>query len=168
MTPVDIVMSQSILYYNLNVIPDVPPLTLIGHEICKLPIVGSGGLTVLYNQSYLAKFESQYTTSGFNGGTVTGILLVLYYNGMMNSQPSLKDVDEYNAYFIPSTKQIGGARITVISILCHTYCSISTNEWTPISFNNVTFRTQTGGHLEELPYLKYGENIYLNIFELCC
>ena len=168
MTTVNIVMSHSTLYYNLNFIPDVPSLTLIGNEICKLPIIVSGGLTVLFNQSYVAKFKSQYTTAGYNGGTVTGYLLVLFYNGMMNSHFSLKNVDEYNGYIIPSTKQIGGACITIISILCHTCYLISINEWTPIAFNNVTFGTQTGGYLEELPYLKYGEDIYLNVFELCC
>ena len=168
MTPVNVVLSQSTLSYNFNFIPDVPPLTLIGHEICTLPIVGAGGLTVLYNQSYVAKFETQNTTFGYNSGTVTGVLLVLFYNGMMNSQFSLKDVDEYNGGIMPTTKQIGGLCITVISILCHTcYLINTTNVWTPITFNNVK-TVQIAYFNIEMPYIKYDQGIYVNIFELCC
>ena len=48
----------SILYCHSS--SDVALLTLIGHEIRKILIVSAGGLTVLYNQLYVAKFEGQY------------------------------------------------------------------------------------------------------------
>ena len=52
-------LSQFNLRFNLNIIPNVPPLTLIGHDICSLPVVSAGGLTVLFNQSFLARLSSQ-------------------------------------------------------------------------------------------------------------
>ena len=55
MAPVNVILSQCNLQLNFNILPNVPPLTLIGHDTCSLPVVGAGGLTVLFNQSFLAK-----------------------------------------------------------------------------------------------------------------
>ena len=143
MVPVNVILSQSNLRFNFNIIPNVPPLTLIGHDICNLPVVGAGGLTVLFNQSFLARFSSQNTKIGFdfgNGGTVSGNILVIFYNGMVNSQLSLTDTEIFDGYLLPSTNQIGGACLTIISTLCQTCPFISTKQlpvWTPISLYNV-------------------------------
>ena len=61
----------SILYCHSS--SDVALLTLIGHEIRKSPIVSASGLTVLYiyNQFYVAKFESQYNSFTYNSKTVS-------------------------------------------------------------------------------------------------
>ena len=118
-------------------------MTLIGHDICSLPVVGAGGLTVLFNQSFLARFLSQNTQIGYvfgNSGTVTGNILVIFYNGIVNSQLSLTDTDIFNGYLLPSTNQLGGACFTIISTLCQ-ICPFSSKKelpvWTPVSLNNV-------------------------------
>ena len=72
MAPVNVILSHYNLQWNLNIIPNIPPLTLIGHDICSLPLVGAGGLTVLFNQSFLARLSSQSGVFSSNGGTVTG------------------------------------------------------------------------------------------------
>ena len=59
-----IIWHLSILYCHSLL--DVVLLTLIGYEIRKIPIVSSGGLTVLYNQLYVTKFESQYYSFVYN------------------------------------------------------------------------------------------------------
>ena len=175
MVPVNVILSQSNLRFNFNIIPNVPPLTLIGHDICSLPVVGAGGLTVLFNQSFLARFLSQNSQIGFdlgNGGTVSGNLLVIFYNGMVNSQLSLTDTEIFNGYLLPTTNQIGGACLTIISTLCRTCPFISTKQlpvWTPISLYNVqivacNFITHMA---TEFTHVKYGGGLYLNIFEFC-
>ena len=50
---------------------------LIGDDICSLPVVGAAGLTVLFNQSFLARFLSVSGYWSRNGGTVTGNILVM-------------------------------------------------------------------------------------------
>ena len=175
MAPVNVILSQSDLRQNFNIIPNVPPLTLIGHDICSLPVVGAGGLTVLFNQSFLAKFSSQSTEIGYgfgNGGTVTGNILVIFYNGMVNSQLSLTDINIFNGILLPTTNQIGGACLTIISTFCQTCSFSSTKElpvWTPISLNNV-YILGCGGPsslASEVNYVKYGGGFYLNILEFC-
>ena len=172
MAPVNVILSHFNLRFNLNIIPNVPPLTLIGHDICSLPVVGAGGLTVLFNQSFLARLSSQSGNIFTNGGTVTGNILVIFYNGMVNSQLSLTDTDIFTGYLLPSTNQIGGACLTIISTLCQT-CPFSSNKelpvWVPISLNNVNIvdcGSQTNSAIE-LTHMKYGGGIYLNIFEFC-
>ena len=175
MAPVNVILSQSNLQANFNIIPNVPPLTLIGHNICSLPIFGAGGLTVLFNQSFLARFSSQSTQIGHgfgNGGTVTGNILVIFYNGMVNSQLSLKDTDILNGYLLSTTNQLGGACFTIISTLCQTCPLNSTKElpvWTPISLNNVQIvACESGSHMATaFTHVKYGGGIYLNIFRFC-
>ena len=89
MTPVNVVLLQLQLIYNHNIIPNVPLLRLIGHDdIRTLPVVGVGGLTVLYNQSYVARFDTQYTSFTLCSGTNAGSLLV-FYNSMLNFELSL-------------------------------------------------------------------------------
>ena len=121
MAPVNVILSQFNLQFNFNIIPNVPPLTLIGHDICSLPVVGAGGLTVLFNQSFLARFRSQNTLIGYglgNGGTVSGNMFVIFYNDMINSPLSLTDTNIFNGYLLPTPNQIGGSCLTVISTLC--------------------------------------------------
>ena len=175
MAPVNVILSHSDLQFNFNNIPNVPPLTLIGHDICSLPVVGAGGLTVLFNQSFLARFSSQSTQIGYgvgNGGTVSGNILVIFYNGMVNSQLSLRDTDIFNGILLSPTNQIGGACLTIISTLCQTCPFISTKElpvWTPISLNDVHMvgcGFATNMATEEI-FIKYGGGFYLNIFEFC-
>ena len=175
MAPVNVILSDSNLRFNFNNIPNVPPLTLIGHDICSLPVVGAGGLTVLFNQSFLARFSSQSTHIGYgvgNGGTVTGNILVIFYNGMVNSQLSLTDTDIFNGILLSSTNQIGGACLTIISTLCQTCPFISTKElpvWTPISLKDVHMvgcGFASNMATEEM-FIKYGGGFYLNIFEFC-
>ena len=175
MAPVNVILAQSNLRFNFNVIPNVPPLTLIGHDICNLRVVGAGGLTVLFNQSFLARFLSQNTKIGFdlgNGGTVSGNILVIFYNGMVNSQLSLTDTNIFNGYLLPTTNQIGGACLTIISTLCQT-CPFSSKKefpvWTPISLNNVQIVACESGtdKATVFTHVKYGGGIYLNIFEFC-
>ena len=175
MAPVNVILSQSNLQFNFNIIPNVPPLTLIGHAICSLPVVGAGGLTVLFNQSFLARFSSQSTQIGYglgNGGTVSGNTLVIFYNGMVNSQLLLTDTDIFNGILLPSTNQIGGACLTIISTLCQTCPFSSTKElpvWAPISLNNVNIVScgSSSSMASEVTYVKYGGGFYLNIFEFC-
>ena len=58
MAPVNVVLSQSkYLYYNLHFIPDVFLFTLMQHVIHKIPIGGTDGLIVLYDQSCVAKMK---------------------------------------------------------------------------------------------------------------
>ena len=139
MAPVNVILSQSDLRLNFNIIPNVPPLTLIGHDICSLPVVGAGGLTVLFNQSFLAKISSESGCGLGNGGTVSGNILVIFYNGMVNSQLSLTDTDIFSGRLHPTTNQLGGACLTIISTLCQT-CPFSSKKelpvWTPISLKN--------------------------------
>ena len=59
-----IIWHLSILYCHSSL--EVVLLTLIGHEIRKIPIVSAGGLTVLYNQLYVAKFKGQYNSFAYN------------------------------------------------------------------------------------------------------
>ena len=175
MAPVNVILSQSNLQFNFNIIPNVLPLTLIGHDICNLPVAGAGGLTVLFNRSFLAKFSSQSTQIGYgvgNGGTITGNILVIFYNGMVSSRLSLTDIDIFNGNLLPSTNQIGGACLTIISTLCQTCSFSSTKElpvWIPISLNNVHIvACETGTNLAtELTPVIYGGGFYLNIFEFC-
>ena len=138
-------------------------------------MVGAGGLTVLFNQSFLARFISQNTQIGFdlgNGGTVSGNILVIFYNGMVNSQLSLTNTNILNGILLPATNQSGGACLTIISTLCQK-CSFNGTKclsvWTPISLNNVqivacNFETGPG---REFNHVKYGGGFYLNIFEFC-
>ena len=175
MITVNVILSQSYLQFNFNIIPNVPPLTLTGQDICSLPVVGAGGVTVLFNQSFLARFSSQSTIIGDdygNGGTISGNMLVIFYNGMVNSQLSLTNTYIFNGILLPATNQSGGACLTIISTLCQT-CSFNGTKclsvWTPISLNNVqivacNFGTSSG---TEFNHVKYGGGFYLNIFEFC-
>ena len=172
MEPVNFILSHYNLELNLNNIPNVPPLTLIGHDICNFPVIGAGGLTVLFNQSFLARFSSQSGNCSDNGGTVIGNILVIFYNGIVNSQLSLTDTDIFGGYLLPSTNQIGGGCLTIISTLCQTCPFSSTKElpvWTPISLNNVDLHHCGSGPstANEFTHLKYGGGFYLNIFEFC-
>ena len=175
MVPINVILSQSYFELNFNIIPNVPPLTLIGHDICSLPVVGAGGLTVLFNQSFLARFSSQSTQIGDffgNGGTVTGNMLVLFYNGMINSQLLLTDTKIFSGILLPTTNQLGGACLTIISTLCQTCPFSSTKElpvWTPIFLNDVHIVACGTGRAKasEVTYVKYGGGFYLNIFEFC-
>ena len=172
MAPVNVILSHFNLQFNLNNIPNVPPLTLIGHDICSLPVVGAGSLTVLFNQSFLARFSSQTGNCSDSVGTITGNILVIFYNGMANSQLSLTDTVISSGYLLPSTNQVGGGCLTVISTLCQTCPFINTKElpvWTPISLNNVQI-FGCGSIFKaalELTHMKYGGGVYLNIFEFC-
>ena len=175
MAPVNVILSQSFLQFNFNIIPNVPSLTLIGHDICSLSVVGAGGLTVLFNQSFLARFSSLSTQIGLdigNGGTVSGNILAIFYNGMVNSQLSLTDIDIFDGYLLPLTNQIGGACLTIISTLCQICPFSSTKElpvWTPISSNNVQI-VGCGSETDmatEFSHVKYGGGFYLNVFEFC-
>ena len=156
MAPVNVILSQTYLRFNFNVIPNVPPLTLIGHDICSLPVVSADGLTVLYNQSFLARFSSQSTQIGDffgNVGTVSGNILVIFYNGMINSQLSLTDTEIFSGYLLPTTNQIGGACLTIISTLFQT-CSFSSSKefpiWTPIALNNIyTVSCESGTNCQQ-------------------
>ena len=172
MASVNVILSQFNLQSNFNIIPNVPSLTLIGHDICSLPVVGAGGLTVLFNQSFLAKISSESGCGLGNGGTVSGNILVIFYNGMVNSQLSLTDTDIFDGYLFPATNQLGGACLTIISTLCQTCPFSSTKElpaWTPISFNNVDIVGCGSGTIvaKELTHIKYGGGFYLNILEFC-
>ena len=174
MAPVNVILSQSTLQLNFNIIPNVPPLTLIGHDICSLPVVGAGGVTVLFNQSFLARFSSQSTQIGDygsgNGGTVTGNMLVLFYNGMINSQLLLTDTDVFSGRLHPSTNQIGGACLTIISTLCQ-ICPFSNTKDLPAPiFLNKVYILDCGSSTSvasDNTYVKYGGGFYLNIFEFC-
>ena len=172
MAPVSVILSHVNLQYNLNIIPNVPPLTLIGHDICSFPVVGAGSLTVLFNQSFLARFSSQSSDCSDTYGAITGNILVIFYNGMANSQLSLKDTVISTGYRLHSTNQIGGGCLTIISTLCQTCPFNSTKEfpvWTPISLNNVQIVScgSISAAAIELTHMKYGGGIYLNIFEFC-
>ena len=169
MAPVNIILSQSYLRLNFNIIPNVPPLTLIGHDICSLPLVGAGGLTVLFNQSFLARFSSQSGDCSDTYGAITGNILVIFYNGMVYSQLLLTDTDIFNGVLLPSTNQIGGTCLTIISTLCQTCPFISNKELpvrTPISLKNVEIVSCGSGTkmATKFSHIKYGEGFYLNIF----
>ena len=56
--------------------------------------------------------------SGFSSGTVAGGILVIFYNGMMNSQLLLKDIELISGELDLSSNQTGGAYIAVFSVKC--------------------------------------------------
>ena len=169
MTPVNVVLSQSQLSFNYNVILGVPSLTPIGHEICTLPIVGAGGLTVLYNQSYVAACKNQGTSYTSCSGTIAGISFVLFLNGMMNSQLLLEDSKGIAGNLIFTTNQTDGAGIAVISAKCGECLNNLKLLLKPIILNNVTL--VACGDYEYSVFknspLQYGGSFYLNIFEYC-
>ena len=170
MACVNVVLLQTQLSNNRNIIPNIPPLTLIKQGICTLPIFGAGSLTVLFNQSFEARFMSQgKIQSVFNSGTVAGGLLVIFYNGMMNSQLWLENIKLISVELDRSSNQTGGAGIAVFSVKCGE-CLIN-KSWisNPIRLNGLLL-SSCGDSLSSIfdnSPLKYGGCFYLNIFYNC-
>ena len=127
MAPVNVILTQSYLRKRFNIILNVHLLILIGHDICSLPVVGAGGLTVLFNQSFLARFSTQSAQIGYglgNVGTVTGNI---FYNGIANSQLSLTVTNIYllDIFFLQLIKFV--VDVLLLSQLCvkHVLLSVS-------------------------------------------
>ena len=170
MAPAKMILAQSQFYDNINIIPNIPPLTLIKQGICTLPIFGAGLLTVLFNQSFEARFMSQGKVhSGFSSGTVAGGILVIFYNGMMNSQLLLKDIELISGELDLSSNQTGGAYIAVFSVKCGECLINKSLISNPISFENLLLLhcgDSVSSIFDNSP-LKYGGCFYLNIFDNC-
>ena len=87
---VTVQLINSVFKSNYNVISGIPPLEDIGPNICYLPLIGAGGLSLLFNQSYKVTFLCLGNLVWYCGGTIAGNMLILYTNGMYNSQAIIK------------------------------------------------------------------------------
>ena len=169
MAPVKVVLSQTQFHFNVNIIPNIPPLTFIRHDICILPLLGAGSLTVLFNQSFEARFTSQgKIPSDYSSGTVTGGVLVIFYNGMMNSQLWLKNINLTSVELDKTSNQTGGAGIAVLSVKCG-QCVINKSILNPLIFENLKllFCGDSLSSIFDNSPIKYGGCFYINIFENC-
>ena len=166
---VQVILKETILQRNINIIPNIPPLSsLRKYEACQLPVVGAAGLTVIFAQTdYTANFTTTQTTlSDFNLGSVAGGLLILFLNDMKKSHVSIKNTIFYDVNSIPDTNQVAGSGIAIHSFNCGK-CSSGTLDsprLLPIYLETVYIRDNGGYRLQTL---KYGGMFYMDIHESC-
>ena len=78
-----VILRETIVQVNFNNIPNIPTLSsLKEYEACQLPVVGAGGLTVIFTQTdYIANFTTTQSTIGdISCGSVAGGMLILFLN----------------------------------------------------------------------------------------
>ena len=83
---VNIELVKITIRFSFNIIHDIPPLE-VKTNLCKLPLIGAAGLSVLFNQSYKAGYVCKESTIGDGcGGTIAGNVFILYTNSTYNSK----------------------------------------------------------------------------------
>uniref|UniRef100_A0A1X7V0E5 TRP C-terminal domain-containing protein n=1 Tax=Amphimedon queenslandica TaxID=400682 RepID=A0A1X7V0E5_AMPQE len=138
-------------------------------EFCRLPLLGSGGITIIFNQTFGASFTSTDTILDVCAGSIAGSSLILYYNGMFNSRVSFFSIDAFNLIHMPDSLQEGGNGIAVYSFLCGQCPVTETSLYkTPLLIKD-SFVRGTGSYdaVIKRSHTKYSSNLFLNIFEAC-
>ena len=163
---------NSVFKSNYNVISGIPPLQDIGPNICYLPLIGAGGLSLLFNQSYKVTFLCLGNLVWYCGGTIAGNMLILYTNGMYNSQAIIKRGFISHGFLIPRRNaEVIGSGITVLSVLCGTCPAVSNSKrtWVPLNIkkSTVTWSGSNEFHVIKSGRVHYGGGIYLNIMDAC-
>ena len=169
-TPSEVNFTNSTVRANGNIIQNIPPLNLIPHhQFCRLPLLGSGGVTIIFNQTFGASFTSNDTILDLCWGSVAGSSLILYYNGMFNSRVLFSFIDAFNSIQMPAFLQEGGNGIAVYSFLCG-QCPITETSLykTPLQIKDSKLRGM-GPYDARIKHshTKYSSNLFLNIFEAC-
>ena len=166
---------NSILNISFNMILGIPPLNDIGPNICYLPLIGAGGLSLLFNQSYNVTFSSLGNLVSLTGGTVAGNMLILYTNGMYNSQAIIAHSFIAHGILInrknTEMNQKIGSGITVFSFLCGTCHAVHDNNNTmiPLSIirSTVAWSGSNNFKIIKSNRVYYGGGMYLNIINIC-
>ena len=171
--PVIIELVKITIRFSFNIIHDIPPLEGVETNLCKLPLIGAAGLSVLFSQSYEAGYVCKESTIGDGcGGTIAGNVFILYTNGMYNSKIVIANTHITGGYIVPNWRdskmnQEGGSGINVISVVC-SICGIINGTWSPLNILKSyiagdgsvdSFSTKSNIH--------YGGGIYLNILDFC-
>ena len=172
-----------VVNYSFNVIHGIPPLEDIGPKVCYLPLIGAAGLSLLFNQSYKVTFLcgggktslGNTCTLAFCHGTVAGNMLILYTNGMYNSQTiiahSLIAHGFLNKWRNSEMSQVIGSGITVLSVLCGTCHAVHNynSTWIPLNImkSTVAWNGNNGYKYIKSNRVHYGGGIYLNILDAC-
>ena len=158
---------------GFNVILNIPPLEEAGANLCQLPLIGAAGLSLIFNQSYMASFVCNTCISYFCGGTVAGNMLILYTNGMYNSQVTIVNSLFTNGFLISGglSNQVGGSGITVLSISCGACNNSNSGSWIPLKVTETHIKSAALGFRASEsdkfinPY--FGGGIYLHILNAC-
>ena len=169
---VTVQLINSVFKSNYNVISGIPPLEDIGPNICYLPLIGAGGLSLLFNQSYKVTFLCLCNLVWYCGGTIAGNMLILYTNGMYNSQAIIKCGFISHGFLIfRRNAEVIGSGITVLSVLCGTCPAVSNSNriWVPLNIkkSTVTWSGSNEFHVIKSGRVHYGGGIYLNIMDAC-
>lgn len=111
------------LLTGINKIYNIPNLWDISSEdMCKLPLIGAAGLTLVFAQSYQTSLSIIGTKNNMNIGTIGGSMLILFLNGMSNSQVYITSADVSQGYIMPDlTNQVTGSGIVMYSFMCNYY-----------------------------------------------
>ena len=168
---VQVILKETIFRTNGNKIHNIPAISsLTKYEACQLPVVGAGGLTVIFTQTdYFANFTTTQSTIGdLNYGSVAGGMLILFLNNMKQSQVFITNTHFYGGGLLLDTNQVGGSDITIHSFICGN-CSSGTT--VSPSFHPIYFDTV---HIDDLndprlltTKLQYGGVFYMDIHESC-
>ena len=158
-----------------NIILNIPSFEELGADLCHLPLIGAGGLSLIFKQSYKVILSTHSTIITVCDGTVAGGMLILFTNGMYNSMVIISNNFLFFDNLIPSAKmkQVGGSGITVISILCGTCHAIATNDdntWKPLSIERSTLEQAGTDNIFVSPNKtnpQYGGGIYLIVLDAC-
>ena len=180
---VKVELINSVVNYSFNMIPGIPPLEDIGPSICYLPLIGAAGLSLLFNQSYKVTFLcgggktslGNTCTLDFCHGTVAGNMLILYTNGMYNSQAIIAHSLFIHGFLIKwrntEMGQVIGSGITVLSVLCGTCHAVhnNNNTWIPLNImkSTIAWSGNNGNSKVTHDIVHYGGGIYLNILDAC-
>ena len=169
-TPSEVNFTNSTVRMNGNIIHNIPPLNMVPHhQFCRLPLLGSGGVTVIFNQTFGASFTSTDTILDLCRGSIAGSSLILYYNGMFNSRVSYSFIDVFNMIYMPDSLQEGGNGITVYSFQCGQCPVTETSLYkTPLVIKDSVLRgIGPYNAVIKHSHTKYSSNLFLNIFEAC-
>ena len=87
-TPFNVSINYTVFKTNYAHDPSVTCLSdLMKHNIERLPIANAAGLTVLYTQkNFTAKVYVSQSSFISNRGALTGVVLVMYFNSVTQSQ----------------------------------------------------------------------------------
>ena len=164
---VQVILKETIFRTNINNIHNIPAISgLTKYEACQLPVVGAGGLTVIFTQTdYIANFTTTHCTIGeLNYGSVAGGMLILFFNNMKQSQVLIANTNFYSGGLLLDTNQVGGSDITIHSFICGNCNSGKTDS--PIYFDTVHIDDLNDPRLQTTT-LQYGGMFYIDIHESC-